>query len=149
MQRASSVRTNRFGSINSDNTPITQELILRRPLLLTVLIICAGCTTLRPIEGSPTELAQRLNSGELLKTGDRVLIITTDQKQHRFTVKSVGAGLIQGPSESIPVEQISSLEKRQFSRGKTIALVGGIVGGAAFGLIVYGLAEYAGAFALR
>jgi hypothetical protein len=145
MQRASSVRTNRFGSINSDNTPITQELILRRPLLLTVLIICAGCTTLRPIEGSLTEL----NSGELLKTGDRVLIITTDQKQHRFTVKSVGAGLIQGPSESIPVEQISSLEKRQFSRGKTIALVGGIVGGAALGLIVYGLAEYAGAFALR
>jgi hypothetical protein len=143
------VRSNRFGPINSDNTPIAQELILRCPLLLAVLIICAGCTTLRPIEGSPTELAQRLNSGELLKTGDRVLIITTDQKQHRFTVKSVGADLIEGLSESIPVEQISSLEKRQFSRGKTIALVGGIVGGAALGLIVYGLAEYAGAFALR
>jgi hypothetical protein len=100
MQRAWSVRTNRFGSINSANTPIAQELILRRPLLLTVLFICAGCTTLRQIEGSPTELVRRLNSGELVKTGDRVLIITTDQKQYRFTVTSVGAGLIEGPSES-------------------------------------------------
>jgi hypothetical protein len=101
------------------------------------------------MEGTHTELAQRLNSGELLKTGDRVLIVTTDQKNHRFIVQSVGAGLIEGPSESIPVEQISSLQKRQFSRGKTIALVGGLVGGAALGLIVYGLVEYAGALALQ
>ncbi len=67
----------------------------------------------------------------------------------RFTIKTIGAGRIEGPSESIPVEQICALEKRQFSRGKTIALVGGLVGGAALGLLVYGLAEYAGALALR
>jgi hypothetical protein len=109
----------------------------------------AGCTTLRPIEGSPADLRERINSGELLKPGDRVLVVTTDQKTHRFTVKSVGADRIDGPSESIPVEQISAVEKREFSRGKSIALVGGLLGGAALGLIAYGLAEYAGAFALR
>jgi len=49
----------------------------------------------------------------------------------------------------IPVEQITALKKRQFSRGKTIALVGGLLGGAALGLFIYGLAEYAGVFALR
>lgn len=123
--------------------------MIRGALLTTVLVSCAGCTTLRPIEGNPADLRQRISSGELLKAGDRVLIVTTDQKEHRFTVKSVGAGLIDGPAESIPIEQISALEKRQFSRGKTIALVGGVLGGAALGLIVYGLAEYAGAFALR
>jgi hypothetical protein len=122
---------------------------MRGPLLVMVLIVCAGCTTLRPIEGDPSELRRRLNSGELLKIGDRVLIVTMDQKEHRFTVRSVGAGLIEAPSESIPIEQISSLEKRQFSRGKTIALVGGLVGGAAIALLVYGLAEYAGALAIR
>ena len=123
--------------------------MIRGALLTTVLVSCAGCTTLRPIEGNPVELRQRISSGGLLKTGDRILVVTTDQKEHRFTVRSVGAGLIDGPSESIPVEQISALEKRQFSRGKSIALVGGLLGGAALGLIVYGLAEYAGAFALR
>jgi hypothetical protein len=122
---------------------------LRRPLLLTVLLICTGCTTLRPIDGSPADLRQRLSAGELLKPGDRVLVITTDQKEHRFTVKSIGADVIEAPSESIPIEQIYFLQKRQFSRGKTIALVGGLVGGAALALLVYGLAEYAGAFALR
>jgi hypothetical protein len=122
---------------------------MKIPTLLIAALLIAGCTTLRPIEGSPAELRQRINSGELLKTGDRVLVVTTDQKSHRFTVKSAGADRIDGASESIPVEQISALEKRQFSRGKTIALVGGLVGGAALGLIVYGLAEYAGAFALR
>ena len=123
--------------------------MIRGAFLTTVLASCAGCTTLRPIEGNPADLRQRISSGELLKAGDRVLIVTTDQKEHRFTVKSVGAGLIDGPAESIPIEQISALEKRQFSRGKSIALVGGLLGGAALGLIVYGLAEYAGAFALR
>jgi uncharacterized lipoprotein YajG len=117
--------------------------------LLTAALLIAGCTSLQPIDGSPAELRLQINSGELLKTGDRVLIVTTDQKTHRFTVKSVGSGRIDGASESIHVEQIAALEKRQFSRGKTIALVGGLLGGAALGLIVYGLAEYAGAFALR
>jgi hypothetical protein len=117
--------------------------------LLTAASLIAGCTSMQPIDGSPADLHQRINSGELLKTGDRVRVVTTDQMTHRFTVKSVGADRIEGPSESIPVEQISGLEIRQFSRGKTIALVGGLLGGAALGLIVYGLAEYAGAFALR
>jgi hypothetical protein len=118
-------------------------------LLTAVLASSAGCTTLSAIEDSPADLRQRINSGELLKAGDRVRVFTTDQREHRFTVKSVGAGRIEGSSESIPVEQISGLQRRQFSRGKTIALVGGLVGGVALGLLVYGLAEYAGALALR
>ena len=122
---------------------------LRTAVLLSAALLSTACTTLRPVEGSPAELRPRITSGELLKSGDRVQLVTTDQKTHRFTVKSVGADRVEGASESIPVEQISALEKRQFSRGKTIALVGGLLGGAALGLLVYGLAEFAGAFALR
>ena len=122
---------------------------MKIPSLLTAALLIAGCTSMQPIDGSPADLRLHINSGELLKTGDRVLIVTTDRKTHRFTVKSAGAGRIDGAPESIPVEQISALKKRQFSRGKTIALVGGLLGGAALGLFIYGLAEYAGAFALR
>jgi hypothetical protein len=122
---------------------------MKIPGLLTAALLIAGCTSMQPIDGSPADLRLHINSGELLKTGDRVLIVTTDRKTHRFTVKSAGAGRIDGASDSIPLEQISDLKKSQFSRGKTIALVGGLLGGAALGLFIYGLAEYAGAFALR
>jgi hypothetical protein len=120
-----------------------------RALFLIAAAIFTGCTTLRAVDGTPDELQRRVNTGELLKAGDRVRIVTADQKVHRFTVKTVGAGVVAGPSESIPVGQIDLLEKRQFSRGKTIALAGGIVGGAALALLIYGLAELAGAFALH
>lgn len=102
---------------------------------------CAGCTTLRPIEGSSTELRQRISSGELLKVGDRVLIVTTDNKMHRFAVAGVRADLIEGRTDSVPVDQVVSLKKRQFSRGKTLALVGGVVLGA--GLVIYSVSQVA------
>jgi hypothetical protein len=82
-----------------------------------VLIICVtGCTTMRPIDGSPTELRQLISSGELLKPGERVRIVTADDKAHRFAITKVEAGLIAGPKESIPVDRVMYLEKREFQR---------------------------------
>ena len=79
---------------------------MRGLILLTVIIVNAGCTTLRPIDGSPAELRQRMSVGELLKPGDRVLIVTADQKTHRFAVTAIGSGEIEGRKISLPVEQI-------------------------------------------
>jgi hypothetical protein len=107
--------------------------------LIVVIIICTGCTTLRPIEGSPVELRQRINSGGLLKPGDRVVIVASDGRAHRFLIKSIDAGLIRGRSESVPIEQVVSLQQRQFSRAKTAALVIGI----GLACSVIGLAAYA------
>ena len=75
-----------------------------------LIIAVTGCTTLRPIDGSPEELRQFINSGELLRVGDLVRIITADEKAHRFAVTKVQAGLIVGPKESIPVDEVISLE---------------------------------------
>jgi hypothetical protein len=80
---------------------------------LIVLIICTGCTTLRPIDGNPGELRQRIYSGDLLKPGDRVVIVASDGRAHRFVIKSIDAGLIKGRSESVPIEQMVSLQPRQ------------------------------------
>lgn len=106
--------------------------------LLTGLLLIAGCTSLRPIEGSPAELQQRIAAGDLLKSGDRVLVTTNDAKTHRFTVASINAGLIQGRSESVPIAQVTNVKKRQFSRAKTTALVIGIaLAGTVIGLGAY------------
>jgi hypothetical protein len=74
------------------------------------IIAVSGCKTMQPIDGSPTELRQFINSGQLLKPGDRVRIVTADEKVHRFAIKKVEAGLIVGPNESIPIAQVISLE---------------------------------------
>jgi hypothetical protein len=74
-----------------------------------LIIAATGCTTMRPIDGSPKELRQLINSGELLDPGDRVRIVTADQKAHRFSITKVEAGLIVGPHESVPVDQVLSL----------------------------------------
>jgi hypothetical protein len=112
---------------------------MKRFSLIVVLIICTGCTTLRPIDGNPAELQQRIYSGDLLKPGDRVVIVASDGKAHRFAIKSIYAGLIQGRSESVPIDQVVSLQQRQFSRAKTAALVIGI----GLACSVIGLAAYA------
>jgi hypothetical protein len=83
-----------------------------------LIIALTGCTTMRSIEGSPSDFRQRINSGELLKPGDCVWIVTSDEKAHRFVVTKVEAGLIVGPNESIPVDQVMYLEKRQLENVK-------------------------------
>ena len=75
-----------------------------------VMITLTGCTTLRPIDGTPAELHRFINCGELLKPGDRVRIVTTDDKAHWIAITKVLAGVIVGPNESVPVDQVMSLE---------------------------------------
>jgi hypothetical protein len=120
---------------------------MRRIIILTAVITFAGCTTLRPIEGTPPELRQRITSAELLKTGDRVLIVTTDNKSHKFKVTGIRSGVIEGKATSIPIDQVVSVEKREFSTGKTVALVVGIVV-VIGGLVAIAAANTAPAFAL-
>jgi len=83
---------------------------------LALIIALTGCTTMQAIDGSPTELQHFINSGELLKPGDRVRIVTADQKTHRFAITKVEAGLIVGSNESVPVDQVMCVEKRQFQK---------------------------------
>jgi hypothetical protein len=112
---------------------------MKIPALLTAVLLIAGCTSMQPIDGSPADLQQRINSGDLLKPGDRVVIVASDGRRHRLAIKSIDAGLIKGRSESVPIEQVASLQQRQFSRAKTAAMVIGI----GLACTVIGLAAYA------
>jgi len=91
-------------------------------MLLALSLICAGCTTLKPVAGTPEDLRQRINAGEVLP-GDSVSIVTTDRAKHRFEVTGVAGGIVEGRAESVPVAQIVSLEKREVSTRKTLGLV--------------------------
>lgn len=114
---------------------------MKRWIVILTVITCAACTTLRPVGGGPAELRQRIISGDLLKVGDRVSIVTKDEKTHRFTVTGITPDLIEGRKDSVPLNQIASLKKRQFSRGKTLALVGAVV--LATSLVIYAESQIA------
>jgi hypothetical protein len=119
---------------------------MKRFIVLAALISFAGCTTLRPIEGTPNELQSRIGFGGLLRNGDRVSIVTTDAKTHKFRVRAISEGIVQGRQDRIPVDQIVSVQKREFSRAKTFLLVA--CGVAFTGLIIYAAAQAVPAFTL-
>jgi hypothetical protein len=85
------------------------------------IIALTGCTTPRPIDGSPEELRQFINSGELLKVGDRVRIVTADKNAHRFAITKVDAGLIVGSNESVPIDEVISLEVEKAKSARSIS----------------------------
>jgi hypothetical protein len=109
-------------------------------LTVLVLIICiAGCTTLQPIAGHPSDLQRRITSGEVLKRGDRVLIVTNDGRKHKFKVTSLSTGTIDGAHESISIDQVSSIERREFDVRKTVWLVALTVLGVVIVILAVGL----------
>jgi hypothetical protein len=119
---------------------------MKRFTLFAAIIVLAGCTTLQPIEGTSNELRERIGSGGLLKVGDRVSIVTRDDRTHEFRVLAIRDGIIQGTSDSVPLDRLVTLQKREFSRAKTCLLVGGIVLGV--GLVLYAAAQATPTFAL-
>jgi hypothetical protein len=100
---------------------------MKRLTVLVLTICLIGCTTLQPVPGSPAALQQRIASGELLKRGDHVDIRTKDGRTHDFKVTSVGASTIDGKHESISIDQVAVVQKRQISAGKTVLAVGLII----------------------
>jgi hypothetical protein len=119
---------------------------MRRFTPFAATILVAGCTTLQPMEGTPNELQARISSGGLLEVGDRVSIVTDDYQTHEFRIRAIRDGVIDGKSDSVRVAHAIFVEKRQFSRAKTLLLVGGVVSG--LSLVLYAAAQATPAFAL-
>lgn len=92
--------------------------------LTIIAFTITGCTTLKPIQMSPQALQRSILSGYLVKPGDRVQITTIDGKQNEFKVISIADGTIRGKDVEIPIKDISQLDIRTFSIGKTSGLAG-------------------------
>jgi hypothetical protein len=101
--------------------------LMKRLTVLGLIICLIGCTTLQPVSGNPATLQQRIGSGELLKRGDDVDILTKDGRTHVFSVKSVSASTIDGQHESISIDQIALIQRRKLNVGETALAVGLVV----------------------
>lgn len=87
-----------------------------------------ACATLSPTETTPEELRRQLLSGELLKPGERVRLVTTDETvcEFRITEIDLEQGLVTGHDEQVPIADVVAVETREVSMGKTALLVGGV-----------------------
>jgi hypothetical protein len=100
---------------------------MKRVAIFLIIVNLIGCTTLRPIDGTATDIRERILSGQLLKAGDRVKVLTTSADAYEFTVTNVHDGTISGRSVAIPVTRVTGVLKRELSVGKTALLVGGLI----------------------
>jgi len=98
-----------------------------RITLLSTLIFFYGCSSLQPVELSPEELQTQIRSGEILSTGDKVQLVTTDGQHHEFKVTALTDTLIEGKKEQVAIDDVVALETSEFSGGKTALLVGSTV----------------------
>ena len=102
--------------------------------LLAVLAVLLGalassaCTTLNPKEATPEELRRQLVSGELVRPGQRVRLVTSAETVYEFRVTEIDPdhGLVLGRDEQVPIADVVAVETREVSVGKTALLVGGV-----------------------
>jgi len=106
-------------------------------VLCLIISMIGGCTTLQPVANVPSDLSQHFSDGGVLKPGDRVVITTTSGAKHQFRVSSVHDGTIYGDHDSVPLNEIASIKRRESSAAKTTILVVvilGVVGAIAAGI---------------
>lgn len=98
-------------------------------LTLIVAIMVSGCVTVDKADGSPDALRQAIRTGELVKPGDRVTVVTPAIGERTLTVSQVDDNFIRGENTQVPIDEIVALEKRRVDAVKTAGvIVGGYLG---------------------
>jgi hypothetical protein len=86
---------------------------------IMVIINLIGCTSLQTIEAPPDKLHEQIRHENLVNVGDKVRIITEDEKEHQFVVTAINESEIRGKDVTVPIDSIVSVQKREFSSNKT------------------------------
>lgn len=92
-------------SVRWANTPTGRLLVML--MLLTFMV---GCTTMRPVP---------LTSGRLtdtIKVGDQIQARTHDGKSLNIKVTSIDANRVSGDDQSIRLDEIATLERKELSK---------------------------------
>ena len=102
-------------------------------------ILIAGCTTLQPIADNAVSLHTDLRSGEAVKPGDKVRVVTRDGLSRLLIVTALDKNKLKGHPEGVetpgavitlPIDEIVFMEGRKVSVGKTAAYTSGFTLGA-------------------
>lgn len=100
------------------------------PILLfcriIVFILCislaTGCTTFTPLASTaPESIIAKV------KTGDTVRLTTRDGRTRDFMVKEATGEYLAGENERVKLSEITGIERREHSIGKSTALVVGTI----------------------
>ena len=113
-------------------------------LLLVLVCLLGGCTTLRPIDVNAVTLHQKIRSGEAVKAGETIRAITSDGVAHLLFITKVNDKVIEGhppgaraevtetvlPIDDIVLVEVSRLSAEnpeRFATGTGIGVVVGLV----------------------
>ena len=111
---------------------VAKGLIFIACLMLTILM--TGCTTLQPMADNAESLRTELRSGEDVKPGDKVRVVTRDGLSRLLIVTALDKNTLKGHPEgvrtpgaivSLPIDDIVFMEGNKVSVGKTAAYTSG------------------------
>lgn len=105
-------------------------------LLLAAVLMLGGCTSFKTVDLPADTLPGEIVAGNVVKPGDRVRVTRRGAEPVSFRVTEVRDGLLLGKGVSVPIDEIETLESREYSTGKTVALAGGVSAGAVVLMLV-------------
>ena len=117
-------------------------------LLLALVCLLGGCTTLRPIDVDAVTLHQKIRSGEAVKTGETIRAITSDGVAHLLFITKVNAKVIEGHPPGaradvtetvLPIDDILLVEVSRLSAENPKRFASGTGIGVVVGLVIIGI----------
>ncbi len=97
--------------------------------LLLVAVLIHGCTTTRPVPLSQEGI-------ETLRPGQEVRVVTRNDQVHQFKVSEITDQDLAGEDERIPFEDMTHLDRREFSGGRTTVLLVSLAAGVAVLVVI-------------
>lgn len=114
-------------------------------LLLMLAHIMSGCTSLQPLADNADSLRAGIRSGDVVKPGDKVRVVTRDGLSRLLIVTALDQNTLRGHPEGVhtegavvtlPIDDIVFMEGMKVSVGRTAAYSGGVTVGAAMALVI-------------
>ena len=113
---------------------------VRPPIALLVLLVLGGCMSVQKLDLPPESLQDGIRSGNVVRSGDRVRIVSKSQGDLKFVVTTVDQDSIHGELVEVPIDDVVVLEKRKIAPVRTgLAIYGGafLVGASAVGVLFF------------
>ena len=101
-------------------------------VVLIVTFVAMSCTSYK--------VAKLPGIENRVKVGETIRVVTTDGRDVQFKVTGITADTIVGENHHILLSDITTLERRRISPGKTMSLIGGILTALLAGILLYSAA---------
>jgi hypothetical protein len=90
---------------------------MRIACLLMALVYLNGCSTMNRVDFATAGIASSL------KVGDEVFLLSRNGKSREFTVTKLTPDEVCGAGECVRIDEITAVERSEFSAAKTTLLV--------------------------